>query len=96
MVGFLFFGGSIAAIGQIQQRANHPYRADRTKNVQSPCGYNGPKPANEGYGQEGVEAKAILLSKTKVAPTECKRPAVRRALVAKWCAVRESNPRPWD
>ena len=92
----MFFGGSIAAIGQIQQRANHPYRADRTKNVQSPCGYNGPKPANEGIWARGGIGKSYPIAQNKMASTECKRPAVRRALVAKWCAVRESNPRPWD
>lgn len=54
MAGFLFFGGSIAEIGQIQQRANHPYRADPAKNAQGTSGYNGPKSANEGYGKEGV------------------------------------------
>ena len=92
----MFFGGSIAEIGQIQQRANHPYRADPAKNAQDASGYNGPKSANEGYGKEGVWARATLLPKTKVAPIACKRPALRRALAAKWCAVRESNPRPWD
>ena len=50
MAGFLFSDEPIASIGQIQQRANHPYRADPAKNAQDASGYNGPKPANEGYG----------------------------------------------
>jgi hypothetical protein len=54
MVGFLFFGGSIAAIGQSNKGRIAPYRADRTKNAQGASGYNRLKPANEGYGQEGV------------------------------------------
>ena len=65
MVGFLLFGGSIAAIGQIQQRANHPYRADRTKNAQSPCGYNGPKPANEGIWARGGIGKSYPIAQNK-------------------------------
>ena len=52
MVGFLFLDGLIAAIGQIQQSRITPYGADPAKNVQSPSGNNGPKPAKEGYGQE--------------------------------------------
>ena len=54
MAGFLFSDEAIASIGQIQQRANHPYSADPAKNAQGASGYNGPKSANEGYGKEGV------------------------------------------
>ena len=61
----MFFGGSIAEIGQIQQRANHPYRADPAKNAQGTSGYNGPKSANEGYGKEGGIGKSYPIAQNK-------------------------------
>ena len=92
----MLFGGSIAAIGQIQQGQITPSGDGFRKNAQGASGYNGPKPANEGIWARGGIGKSYPIAQNNMASTECKRPAVRRALVAKWCAVRESNPRPWD
>ena len=65
MAGFLFSDEPTASIGQIQQRANQPYRADPAKNVQGASSCNGPKSANEGYGKEGGIGKSYPIAQNK-------------------------------
>ena len=71
----MFFGGSIAEIGQIQQRANHPYRADPAKKTRrAPAVTTGQNPRMRDMGKRGYRQELPYCPKQKWRPLHAKGP----------------------